>query len=95
MKSKVYFTKTITPEKVLEMYELLGKPLTGKVAAKVHSGEPPLHRQRYRNSSTLHPSICDTVLPISLRSIKQKLSTALFWLQRRVWYLYVFTIIFL
>lgn len=39
MKSKVYFTKTITPEKVLEMYELLGKPLTGKVAAKVHSGE--------------------------------------------------------
>ena len=39
MKSKVYFTRTITPEKVLEMYELLGKPLTGKVAAKVHSGE--------------------------------------------------------
>ena len=39
MKSKVYFTRTITPEKVLEMYELLGKPLSGKVAAKVHSGE--------------------------------------------------------
>ena len=39
MKSKVYFTRTITPEKVLEMYELLGKPLTWKVAAKVHSGE--------------------------------------------------------
>ena len=39
MKSKVYFTKTITPEKVLEMFELLGKPLSGKVAAKVHSGE--------------------------------------------------------
>lgn len=39
MKSKVYFTRTITPEKVLEMYELLGKPLTGNVAAKVHSGE--------------------------------------------------------
>lgn len=39
MKPKVYFTRTITPEKVLEMYELLGKPLTGKVAAKVHSGE--------------------------------------------------------
>lgn len=39
MKSKVYFTETITPEKVIEMYELLGKPLSGKVAAKVHSGE--------------------------------------------------------
>ena len=39
MKSKVYFTRTITPEKVMEMYEMLGKPLTGKVAAKVHSGE--------------------------------------------------------
>lgn len=39
MKSKVYFTKTITPEKVMEMYGMLGKPLTGKVAAKVHSGE--------------------------------------------------------
>ena len=25
MKSKVYFTKTITPEKVLEMYEAIRK----------------------------------------------------------------------
>ena len=39
MKSKVYFTKTITPEKVIEMYKATGKELTGKVAAKVHSGE--------------------------------------------------------
>ena len=39
MKAKVYFTKTITPEKVLEVYRLLGKELPGKVAAKVHSGE--------------------------------------------------------
>ena len=39
MKSKVYFTKTITPEKVLEMYEALGKELTGKIAVKLHSGE--------------------------------------------------------
>ena len=40
MKSKVYFSKTITPEKVLELYKLLGKELTGNVALKVHSGEP-------------------------------------------------------
>ena len=39
MKSKVYFSKTITPEKVLELYRLAGKPLPGKVAVKVHSGE--------------------------------------------------------
>ena len=40
MKAKVYFTRTITPEKVLELYKLAGKELTGKVAVKVHSGEP-------------------------------------------------------
>ncbi len=39
MSAKVYFSRTITPEKVLEMYRLLGKELPGKVAVKVHSGE--------------------------------------------------------
>ena len=39
MRSKVYFSKTITPEKVLELYRLLGKELTGNIAIKVHSGE--------------------------------------------------------
>ncbi len=39
MKAKVYFTKTITPEKVLELYRKLGKALTGNIAIKVHSGE--------------------------------------------------------
>ncbi len=39
MKPKVYFCRTITPEKILEMYKLLGKQLPGKVAVKVHSGE--------------------------------------------------------
>lgn len=39
MKSKVYFSRTITPAKVLEMYQLLGKELPGNVAIKVHSGE--------------------------------------------------------
>lgn len=39
MASKVYFSKTITPEKVLEMYRLLGVELPGKVAVKLHSGE--------------------------------------------------------
>lgn len=39
MKSKVYFSRTITPENVLALYKLLGKELPGKVAIKVHSGE--------------------------------------------------------
>ena len=39
MSSKVYFSPTITPEKVLELYNLLGKKLEGNVAVKVHSGE--------------------------------------------------------
>ena len=37
--SKVYFTKEITPEKVVEIYDKLGKKLDGNVAIKVHSGE--------------------------------------------------------
>lgn len=39
MKSKVYFSKNISAECVLEMYKLLGKELEGRVAIKVHSGE--------------------------------------------------------
>jgi len=38
-KSKVYFTKEITPESVVKMYEALGKELPGNVAVKLHSGE--------------------------------------------------------
>ena len=38
-KSKVYFTKEITPESVVKMYEALGISLPGKVAIKLHSGE--------------------------------------------------------
>ena len=39
MKPIVYFSKTVTPEKVLELYKKLGKELKGNVAIKVHSGE--------------------------------------------------------
>jgi uncharacterized Fe-S center protein len=39
MKPVVYFSKEITPEKVLELYKKLGKTLKGNVAVKVHSGE--------------------------------------------------------
>lgn len=39
MSANVYFSREITPEKVLELYKMLGKELKGKVAVKVHSGE--------------------------------------------------------
>lgn len=47
-KPKVYFSRTITPEKVVELYGLLGVKLPGKVAVKVHSGE-------VGNQNFLHP----------------------------------------
>lgn len=37
--AKVFFTRDISPEKVVELYQLAGKELTGKVAVKLHSGE--------------------------------------------------------
>ncbi len=39
MKSKVYFTKVITPERVIDMYKALNHPLKGRIGVKVHSGE--------------------------------------------------------
>ena len=40
MKSTVYFTRSLSPEAVLRLYDALGVTLEGKVAVKVHSGEP-------------------------------------------------------
>ena len=48
MKAKVYFTREITPEKVVELYRALGVELPGRVAVKVHSGEKG-------NQNYLHP----------------------------------------
>lgn len=47
-KAKVYFTREITPQNVVRMYEMLGVKLPGKVAVKVHSGEAG-------NQNYLHP----------------------------------------
>ena len=38
-KAKVYFTKEITPESLVKIYDALGVKLQGKVAVKLHSGE--------------------------------------------------------
>ena len=42
-KSKVYFTKEITPESLIKMYEPLAKELKGKVAVKISTAEPGGH----------------------------------------------------
>ncbi len=47
-KAKVYFTRKITPQKVVEMFKVLNKELPGNVAVKVHSGEKG-------NQNYLHP----------------------------------------
>lgn len=39
MRSAVYFTKDLTPEGVVKLYDALGAELSGKVAVKLHSGE--------------------------------------------------------
>ena len=48
MRSKVYFTREITPESVVKLYRALGVELPGRVAVKVHSGEKG-------NQNFLHP----------------------------------------
>ena len=53
--SKVYFSQTITPEKVAQLYELVGKKLPGKVAVKVHSGEKG-------NQNFLRPDFWKTII---------------------------------
>ncbi len=55
MSVKVYFSKDISPEKVLELYKLCGKELTGNVAVKVHSGEKG-------NQNFLKPDFWKTVI---------------------------------
>ena len=40
MNSKVYFSQKITPEQILALYNTVGGSLEGRVAVKVHSGEP-------------------------------------------------------
>ena len=55
MNAKVYFSREISPEKVLELYKLVGKELKGNVAIKVHSGEKG-------NQNFLHPEFWKSII---------------------------------
>ena len=55
MASKVYYTKNVTPENVIRLYDKLGVKLDGRVAIKVHSGEEG-------NQNYLHPEFWKPVV---------------------------------
>lgn len=40
---KVYMTREITPETLVKVYEALGRPVEGRVAVKISTGEPGGH----------------------------------------------------
>ena len=54
-KAKVYFSKTLTPERVIDLYNALNFPLKGNVGVKVHSGEDG--NQNYLRPEFLKPMI--------------------------------------
>ena len=54
-KAKVYFSKNITPENVINIYEKLSVKLPGKVAVKLHSGEKG--NQNYLRAEFVKPIV--------------------------------------
>ncbi len=54
-KSIVYFTSKITPESLVKIYDVFHKELKGKVAVKLHSGEPG-------NQNFLHPEFFKDII---------------------------------
>ena len=82
-KSKVYFTKEITPEKLIEIYEKLGVKLTGKVGVKVSTGERG--SKGYLKADLIAPLVkklngtiieCNTAYPGSRNDKEEHLKTA-------------------
>ncbi|MGL5721987.1 MAG: DUF362 domain-containing protein, partial [Brevinema sp.] len=50
VQSTVFMTTNITPESLVAIYNALGVKVTGKVAVKISTGEPP-------NSNYLRPEL--------------------------------------
>ncbi|MBP5216492.1 MAG: DUF362 domain-containing protein, partial [Bacilli bacterium] len=82
MKPKVYFSKTITPENVIRMYEAVGLSLPGRVGVKVHSGE--VGNQNFLKPESLKPMIdfvhgtvieCNTAYPGERNTSEKHLKT--------------------
>ena len=82
-KAKVYFTKEITSEKLIELYEKLGVELTGKVGVKVSTGEDGA--KGYLKADLIAPLVkklkgtiieCNTAYPGSRNNKEDHLETA-------------------
>ena len=82
-KSTVYFTKEITPEKLIEIYEKLGVELTGKVGVKVSTGESG--SKGYLKADLIEPLVkklngtiveCNTSYPGTRNNKEDHLKTA-------------------
>ncbi len=82
-KSKVYFTKDITPESLIKIYEALGIELNGKVGVKVSTGESGA--KGYLKADLIGPLVkklngtiieCNTAYPGSRNNAEEHLKTA-------------------
>ena len=82
-KSKVYYSKEISPEALIRVYEALGVELTGRVAVKVSSGEKGA--KGYLKRSLVEPLVkrlngiiveCNTAYPGSRNTAEDHLATA-------------------
>ena len=83
MKSKVYFTKKITSDSLIEIYEKLGVSLKGKVGVKVSTGEDG--SKGYLKQELIAPFVkmlngtiieCNTAYPGSRNNKMEHLKTA-------------------
>ena len=82
-KAKVYFSKEITPEALIKIYEKLGVSLTGKVGVKVSTGERGA--KGYLKAALISPLVkklngtiieCNTAYPGARTNTKEHLKVA-------------------
>ncbi len=82
-KAKVYFTKDITPESLIKIYEALGVNLTGKVGVKVSTGEAGA--KGYLKANLIAPLVkklngtiieCNTAYPGARNNAEEHLKVA-------------------
>ncbi len=83
LKPKVYFSKTISPEALIKVYESLGTELKGRVAVKVSTGEKGA--KGYLKADLIAPLVkkiggtiveCNTAYPGSRNTAEDHLKTA-------------------
>ena len=81
--SKVYFTKEITPESLIKIYEALGVELTGNVGIKVSTGEKG--SKGYLKSDLIKPLVdklngtiieCNTAYPGARNTVEDHMKVA-------------------